>query len=155
MRGRGCGSARGRGRQGSPPPSAACWSSHDFGTRRSGSAGGWMPMPRRSERSSSSKPSPWSKFRIVRSRTLGSVWRALLLVACLTAALLLVACGGSGKPGYCSKVDDLKKSVSDLANVKVVQNGTSSVKSAFDTVQNNATATVDALKSDFPNETSA
>jgi phage-related protein len=91
----------------------------------------------------------------VSSRRLGGAWQVLLLAACLTAALLLVACGGSGKPSYCSKVDDLKKSVSDLANVKVVQNGTSSVKTAFDKVQSNANAVIDALKSDFPNETSA
>jgi hypothetical protein len=89
------------------------------------------------------------------SRTLGSLWRVLLAGLCVTAALLLVACGGSSKPGYCSKVNDLKQSVSDLANVKVVQNGTSAVKSAFEKVQSNATATIDALKSDFPNETNA
>lgn len=89
------------------------------------------------------------------SRILGSLWRVLPVGVCATAALVLVACGGSSKPSYCSKVNDLQQSVNDLANVKVVQGGTSGIKSAFDKVQSNATATIDALRSDFPNETSA
>lgn len=84
----------------------------------------------------------------------GRLRRVFPLVLCVAATLLLAACGSS-KPGYCSNVNDLKKSVNDLKNVKVVQNGTSAVKSAFEKVQTNASSTIDALKSDFPNETSA
>jgi hypothetical protein len=77
-----------------------------------------------------------------------------LVAACLAAALALASCGSS-KPGYCSKVDDLKQSVSDLANVNVVANGTTSLRSAVDKVKSNANAAISSLKSDFPEQTSA
>jgi hypothetical protein len=89
-----------------------------------------------------------------------------LLVAVLVA-LALAACGsssggnggggsaGSGKPDYCSQVDDLKQSVTDLTQVNVVAHGTSAVKSALQKVKNNANAAVAALKSEFSSETHA
>jgi len=84
-----------------------------------------------------------------------SVSAALLIAAVLISALALAACGGSSKPGYCSKVQDLKHSVTDLADIKVVQGGANSVRDAFEKVKTNADAVITALKSDFPNETSA
>jgi hypothetical protein len=76
------------------------------------------------------------------------------VLLCLAAAPLLAACGSS-KPSYCSKVSDLQQSVKDLANVKVIQNGTSAVTNAIDKVKTNANGAIDAAKSDFPSETSA
>jgi len=77
-------------------------------------------------------------------------------VAALAAVTVLLAgCGGSSKPGYCSNVNDLKQSVQGLTDVKVVENGTSSLKYALTTVQSNAEAVISSAKSDFPSETSA
>jgi hypothetical protein len=73
----------------------------------------------------------------------------------LVGATLIGGCGGSGKPSYCSKVSDLKQSVADLGNVKIIQNGTGAAKSAIDKVQSSATAVVDSAKKDFPDQTSA
>jgi hypothetical protein len=96
----------------------------------------------------------------------------LLLLAGVIVAMALVACGGSsnssggstsgggtsggsGKPSYCSELDNLKQSITDLSQIKVIQNGTNAVKAGFDKVKNNANATIDAAKSDFSSETSA
>jgi phage-related protein len=77
------------------------------------------------------------------------------LVALLATVFVLSACGGSGKPAYCSSVSNLKQSVKDLANVKPVQNGTSSVTAAVNKVKDNADAAISAAKSDFSTETQA
>jgi len=81
----------------------------------------------------------------------------LLVGAVLISALALAACGGSGsgKPAYCSKIEDLKKSVTDLADIKVVQGGATSVRDAFDKVRSNADAAIAAVKSDFEPQTTA
>lgn len=76
----------------------------------------------------------------------------MLLVA---TVFLLSACGGSGKPAYCSSVKNLQQSVKDLANVKPVQNGTSSVTAAVNKVKDNANAVISSAKSDFSSETQA
>lgn len=81
-----------------------------------------------------------------------AVWSAV------TAVLLVAAisgCGGSSKPGYCSKTADLKKSVQDLGSVNVVTGGTDALTSALKKVESNAQAVVNSAKSDFPNETTA
>lgn len=92
----------------------------------------------------------------------------MLLLAAVIIALALAACGGSssgsgssgsssggGKPSYCSEVDNLKQSVTDLGQIKVIQHGTNAVKAGLDKVKSNANETIDALKSDFSSETSA
>jgi hypothetical protein len=76
-------------------------------------------------------------------------------VVLVAVVFLLSACGGSGKPSYCSSVSDLKQSVKDLANVKPVQNGTSSVTAAVNKVKDNADSVISSAKSDFPTETQA
>jgi hypothetical protein len=76
------------------------------------------------------------------------------VVVCFSA-LLIAACGGSSKPSYCSKVSDLEKTVKDLPNVNVIQNGTSALTSALQKVQSDVEAVASSAKSDFPNETSA
>lgn len=80
--------------------------------------------------------------------------RFLPLLVLIALVPLLAACGSS-KPSYCSKVSDLKQSVSDLANVKVIQNGTSAVTSAVNKVKDDANAAVSAAKSEFSPETQA
>jgi hypothetical protein len=75
-------------------------------------------------------------------------------VGLLVTAALLVGCGSS-KPAYCTKVSELKKSVQDLPNVKLVQNGTTALNSALDKTKGDAQAVVSSAKSDFPRETSA
>jgi len=114
----------------------------------------------------------------VNSRRTGSLSGVLLVVAAVACALVLAACGGSGnsggggngggggnnasggggggsKPAYCTKIDALQQSVSDLASVKVIEHGTSSVRTSVEKVKNNADAAVTALRSDFSKETSA
>lgn len=77
------------------------------------------------------------------------------VLAAFAVAALLAGCGGSSKPGYCAKTSDLKKSVQDLGSVNVVQGGTNALTSALSSVESNATAVVNAAKSDFPDQTSA
>jgi hypothetical protein len=73
----------------------------------------------------------------------------------MIAGVLLAACGGSSKPSYCSAVNDLTASIKALPSTDVIANGTNALKSAFNKVQDNANAAVNAAKSDFPNETAA
>ena len=69
-------------------------------------------------------------------------------------ALVAAACGG-GDPDYCSEVSDLEQSVRDLGEVNVVEGGTNALEEALRRVEANAKSTVDAARSDFPEETSA
>ncbi len=75
-------------------------------------------------------------------------------LAVLLAALAVAGCGSS-KPGYCSQVSQLQKSVQDLTSTNVLQKGTSALQAQLTTIENQARATVNAAKSDFPSETSA
>lgn len=86
-----------------------------------------------------------------------SRWSVLCttLAAISLIALLLSACGSSSKPSYCSSVGNLEKSVQNLSDVNVLQNGTSGLTSALQKIQNNAKSVVNDAKSDFPNESSA
>src|SRR3954452_7572968 len=78
---------------------------------------------------------------------------ATLAVAGMTA---LAACGGGGsKPAYCSDVTDLKDAVSGLTDVKIAQNGDSSLKPAIDKVVSSGEKLVADAKSDFPSQTTA
>jgi hypothetical protein len=85
--------------------------------------------------------------------------RAALLVAGVisTGVLATAGCGSSdsSSPSYCSSEADLQQSVDQLAEVNVVKGGTDALSSAVKKVQDDATATVDAAKQDFPSETSA
>ena len=73
----------------------------------------------------------------------------------IAVAALVGACGGSGKPSYCSSLDNLKSSVQAIPKTNVVQTGTNGLKAAVDKVQSDAKAVVSSAKSDFPNESSA
>jgi hypothetical protein len=57
------------------------------------------------------------------------------LLGAAAGALMLVGCGGSSKPSYCSAVTNLKDSVKAVPNTDVVANGTSAVKSTFQTIE--------------------
>jgi hypothetical protein len=83
--------------------------------------------------------------------------KGTIVVGLMIVGLLVAACGGSGsgKPSYCSAVNNLKSSIKALPSTDVVANGTNALKSAFSKVQDNAAAAVNAAKSDFPNETAA
>jgi hypothetical protein len=80
--------------------------------------------------------------------------RATVALA-LAVAAVLSGCGGSSKPAFCSSLNDLKTSVTDLKNVDVIKNGTSSVTAALQKVQSNAKSVVSSAKSDFPTQTQA
>jgi hypothetical protein len=84
--------------------------------------------------------------------------RKLALVSALVAlvaAVLVVGCGSSSKPSYCSSVTNLENSVKALPSTNVIANGTSALKSAFSKIENDAKTVVSSAKSDFPTETSA
>jgi predicted PurR-regulated permease PerM len=87
--------------------------------------------------------------RTVRRHSLAAV------VVVVVAGVALAACGGSSKPSYCSQVNNLKTSVTDLGKVNPIKNGTSALTSALQKVQSNAKSVVDSAKSDFPSQTSA
>ena len=77
--------------------------------------------------------------------------RWLLLQA---AVLILVLSGlaagcSSSKPAYCTAAANLKTSVSDLGNVNVRQNGLSSLQTALNSVQTNASTFASETKSTF------
>ena len=77
--------------------------------------------------------------------------RWLLLQA---AVLILVLSGlaagcSSSKPAYCTAAANLKTSVSDLGNVNVRQNGLSSLQTALNSVQTNASTFASEAKSTF------
>ncbi len=80
--------------------------------------------------------------------------RHLFVIGLPLVILALQGCGSS-KPSYCSAVSTLKQSVQQLKNVDVVQNGTSSLKTAVDKIKTDASSVASAAKSDFPSETSA
>ena len=71
----------------------------------------------------------------------------------LGLAFAVPACGGD--PDYCSNVSELEQSVRDLGNVDVVAGGTNALRDALQGVEDQAEATIEAAKDDFPEETSA
>jgi hypothetical protein len=75
--------------------------------------------------------------------------------AVIIVAAALTGCGGSSKPGYCSKTADLKKSVQALGSVNILKGGPSALKSALQKVETNAKAVVSSAKGDFPKEVEA
>lgn len=79
---------------------------------------------------------------------------AIALVA--AAGILLTACGGSDKPGYCSDRSALQQSVGDLRNVEVLQSGgVKRLQSQLQKVETDAKGLASSVKSDFPSESDA
>lgn len=74
-------------------------------------------------------------------------------MAVALAALLLSACGSS-KPSYCSSVTNLEKSVENLRNINLLQNGTSALTSALQKIEKSAKSVISDAKSDLPSESS-
>ena len=64
-----------------------------------------------------------------------------------------LACGGD--PDYCSDVSELEQAVRDLGEVDVVAGGTNALSDALRGVEDQAQATIESAKDDFPDETSA
>jgi len=78
------------------------------------------------------------------------------LVGLATVAMLVAACGSSSKSSsgtttttlsVCQQAQALEKSITDLKNVNVVQNGTSALSAAVDTVKVQAAALATSGKS--------
>ena len=64
-----------------------------------------------------------------------------------------LACGGDAD--YCSDVSELEQSVRDLGDVDVVAGGTNALSDALRRVEDQAEATIESAKDDFPEETSS
>jgi len=79
----------------------------------------------------------------------------LLPAAVLPLALSGLAAGCSNTPFYCTDANNLKTSVSNLSNVDVAKNGISSLQTALNSVQTNASKFVTDAKSAFPSQTAA
>jgi len=75
----------------------------------------------------------------------------------LVAGVALAAaagCGSSSKPAYCKDRTNLENSIKNLPSA-ASSSGLSGLQSQLTTIQSDATAAVDAAKTDFPSETSA
>ena len=70
-----------------------------------------------------------------------------------TLVLAAPACGGD--PDYCSDAGELEQSVRDLGDVDVVAGGTNALRDALKRVEDQAEATIQSAKEDFPEETGA
>jgi hypothetical protein len=64
-----------------------------------------------------------------------------------------LACGGD--PDFCSDVSELEQSVRGLGDVDVVAGGTNALSDALRRVEDQAEATIESAKDDFPEETSS
>jgi hypothetical protein len=81
-----------------------------------------------------------------------------LLLALLIGGALLTGCGGSSssKPAYCEPVTKTENAVKSLPTAEdVKKNGVGTLKSAFSTLEQNATNAVNQAKSDFSGQTTA
>ena len=76
---------------------------------------------------------------------------ALVAVVALAAA---AGCGSSSKPAYCKDRTNLENAIKNLPSA-ASSSGLSGLQSQLTTIQSDATAAVDAAKTDFPSETSA
>ena len=72
-----------------------------------------------------------------------------------TAAGASTGTTASSKPSYCVDVRKLEESVKALPSTNVVKNGTNAIKAQVAQVQSNATAAVNAVKSEFAPEAAA
>jgi hypothetical protein len=91
------------------------------------------------------------------SRGVGEHGRSRWVLAPVALAALALAGAGCGddEPAYCSELDDLEQAVQNLGDVDIVAGGTNAVRDALTEVESSARSTVDAARSDFPDETSA
>ena len=86
----------------------------------------------------------------------GTPTRLLVVAPVLALVLSGLAAGcSSSKPAYCTDAANLKTSVSNLGNVDVAKNGLSSLQTALNSVQTNASKFVTDAKSAFPSQTAA
>ena len=87
--------------------------------------------------------------------------RVLVGTLAVVAVLGLAACGDddddddAASSDPCDELDALKSSIADLRQVDVVQQGTDALTSAFDTVEQDADALIDAVGDDLSSETDA
>jgi hypothetical protein len=78
----------------------------------------------------------------------------LLPAAALVLSGLAAGCSSS-KPAYCTDADQLKTSVQDLGNVNINVHDLSSVNTAVNKVQADATTFASDAKSAYPSQTTA
>ena len=83
-----------------------------------------------------------------------NLWRLAVALA-LTLVLGGAGCGGGGKPGYCSDLDQLEQSIKDIGGIELTSDVREDVTNALMKIESNARATVASAKSDFPDETAA
>ncbi len=86
---------------------------------------------------------------------LGTRRWVLLPAAVLPLVLSGLAAGCSSTPAYCADATNLKTSVSNLSKVDVSKNGLSSLQTALNSVQTNASKFTTDAKSAFPSQTAA
>ena len=80
--------------------------------------------------------------------------RVSLALVALVALAAAAGCGSSSKPAYCKDRTNLENSIKNLPSA-ASSTGLSGLQSQLTTIQSDATAAVDAAKTDFPSETSA
>jgi len=80
--------------------------------------------------------------------------RLSLALVALIALAAAAGCGSSSKPAYCKDRTNLENAIKNLPSA-ASSSGLSGLQSQLTTIQSDATAAVDAAKTDFPSETSA
>ena len=80
--------------------------------------------------------------------------RVSLALVALVALAAAAGCGSSSKPAYCKDRTNLENAIKNLPST-ASSSGLSGLQSQLTTIQSDATAAVDAAKTDFPSETSA
>jgi hypothetical protein len=80
---------------------------------------------------------------------------AVLSVGGACAVLAACGSGSADQAAYCSSVTDFKGAVSGLADVKLVENGVSSLTTAVDKVETSGKRLVSDAKSEFSSESDA
>jgi len=73
----------------------------------------------------------------------------------LAITALAIVLPGCGKPSYCSKASDLKRSVQQIRHIDPLTTGSTSVVHTVNGIEKNTNTAITAAKSDFPQETQA
>jgi type IV secretory pathway VirJ component len=85
---------------------------------------------------------------------LAARWTVRSVCIAASALVVLVGCGSSSKPAYCSARADLENSINGVSSLSP-SSGVSALQRQFEKIKTDADKVVTQAKSDFPAQTSA